>query len=81
VHDVVEHTSHAILEVMDALAHIDFDRSGTTLNGTLVEPAKTVEGKHIPPKALTGRDAWEGAAAEIARRLEQELDGGLSAVS
>lgn len=80
VHDVAERSHRAIPEIMKALANIDFRRTGTVLNGTLVEPARVVDGKHVPPKALTGRDAWEGAADEIARHLDRELLG-LSPVS
>lgn len=39
----------------------------------LVEPAKPGAGVNVPARALPGRDAWEGAAAQIARRLHQEL--------
>lgn len=72
-HDVATRTTSEISEIMRAVVSIDFSRTGTTLNGTLVDPAKKVDGRAIPPKALTGRDAWEGAAAKISSEVARHL--------
>ena len=59
----------AVTEVMKGLADVDLSRAGHTLDGTLVEPG--VEGN--PPKARTGRDAWEGAAEVISNLISERL--------
>jgi DGQHR domain-containing protein len=73
VHEVSSRSDREISEIMKAVATIDFSRSGTTLDGTLVDPAKSVDGRLVPAKALTGRDAWEGAAAMIARQVDRQF--------
>jgi DGQHR domain-containing protein len=73
VHEVSNRTEHEVPKIMEALSNIDFTRGGDTLNGTLVEPSKSAEGRTVPPKALTGRDAWEGAAEVITRDLDRRL--------
>jgi len=47
-------------EAFTALGSFDFTRAATGLHGTLVDPPLTAGGN---PKARTGRDAWESAAA------------------
>lgn len=73
VHAVSSRSGREVPEIMKAVATIDFSRKGATLNGTLVDPARTESGHPVPAKALTGRDAWEGAAASIARQLDRQL--------
>ena len=75
VYDVSSRTTHSISQIMAALAEVDFTRSGDTFNGTLVEPAKPgVDGRTVPAKALTGRDAWEGAATVLVRKIDRRLE-------
>jgi DGQHR domain-containing protein len=65
VHQTAESTGRGISQVMKALDGVDFRRSGTTFDGTLVDK--------LTGKALTGREAWEGAAENIAQLLESSL--------
>jgi DGQHR domain-containing protein len=73
VHKVTDGTGVTISEAMKAAAGIDFTRAGTTFHGTLVEPAQVdKDGNEIvKEKALTGRDAWEGAAEKLAAKMRK----------
>lgn len=73
VHLVTNGTGMTVKGAMKAAATIDFTRAGTTFHGTLVEPATYDEdGNEITKeKALTGRDAWEGAAQKLAAAIRQ----------
>ncbi|WP_432134245.1 DNA sulfur modification protein DndB [Streptomyces sp. bgisy154] len=73
VRDVTHGTDVTIREAMKAAATIDFTRAGNTFHGTLVEPAKYDEDGNLEAKekALTGRDAWEGAAEKLAAKMRQ----------
>ncbi|MGN7251925.1 DNA sulfur modification protein DndB [Arthrobacter sp. SAFR-014] len=65
VHRASNSTGRSISQVMKPLDEIDFRRAGTTLIGTLVDEDSG--------KALAGREAWESAASEIAKRLESSF--------
>lgn len=73
VREVTHGTNVTIQQAMKAAAAIDFTRAGTTFHGTLVEPAKYDEDGNLEAKekALTGRDAWEGAAEKLAAKMRQ----------
>ncbi|MGW4565358.1 DNA sulfur modification protein DndB [Streptomyces sp. NPDC004561] len=73
VREVTHGTNVTIEQAMKAAAAIDFTRAGTTFHGTLVEPAKYDEDGNLEAKekALTGRDAWEGAAEKLAAKMRQ----------
>jgi DGQHR domain-containing protein len=73
VHEITAGSDATVAETMAALAGFDFRRAGKALHGTLVEPAKVVKGQRIAARALTGRDAWEGAAAVLIDHLTEEL--------
>jgi DGQHR domain-containing protein len=63
-------TTHTfITDAMAALHDLDFRRGANTLYGTLVEPG--VSGK--PDRGLTGREAWEGAADQLAQHIAKHL--------
>ena len=68
-HEISKGGKATVGQAMKALGSIDFNRSGSTLDNTLVEPAQ--DGK--PAKARTGRDAWEGAAATLIALVTEEL--------
>ncbi|MEU5046526.1 DNA sulfur modification protein DndB [Streptomyces griseorubiginosus] len=73
VREVTHGGNATIQQAMKAAAAIDFTRAGTTFHGTLVEPAKYDEDGNLEAKekALTGRDAWEGAAEKLAAKMRQ----------
>jgi DGQHR domain-containing protein len=73
VREVTHGADVTITEAMKAAAAIDFTRAGNTFHGTLVEPAKYDEDGNLQAKekALTGRDAWEGAAEKLAAKIRQ----------
>lgn len=74
VRHVTTDTGASITEAMKAAAAIDFSRDASTFHGTLVDPAHQDEdGNWTKEKALTGRDAWEGAASELAYQIRQAL--------
>ena len=60
-------TELSISEAMSALDDVDFSRGGSVFYGTLVEPG----GDDKPDRSLTGRDAWEGAAAVLAEHISE----------
>ncbi|SEG64292.1 DGQHR domain-containing protein [Actinacidiphila yanglinensis] len=73
VREVTHGTNVSIAQAMKAAAAIDFTRAGNTFHGTLVEPAKYDDEGNLEAKekAMTGRDAWEGAAEKLAARMRQ----------
>ncbi|MEV2247455.1 DNA sulfur modification protein DndB [Streptomyces sp. NPDC049970] len=73
VREVTHGTDVTIAQAMKAAAAIDFTRAGSTFHGTLVEPAKYDEdgNQEAKEKAMTGRDAWEGAAKKLAAAMRQ----------
>lgn len=73
VHEVTDGTSVTVKDAMKAATNIDFTRAGNTFHGTLVEPAQKDEAGNVitKEKALTGRDAWEGAAQKLAAAIRQ----------
>ncbi|MFJ5922555.1 DNA sulfur modification protein DndB [Kitasatospora sp. NPDC092948] len=75
VHDVTNGTDVTVKQAMEAAATIDFTRAGTTFHGTLVDPAQYDEAGEVivKEKALTGRDAWEGAAEKLVAKIRREL--------
>ncbi|MEV8212522.1 DNA sulfur modification protein DndB [Leifsonia sp. NPDC077715] len=74
VHEVTSDAGVSITQAMDAAASVDFARTGSTFHTTLVEPAHQDEdGNWIKEKALTGRAAWEGAGAVLARLIRRNL--------
>ncbi|NEM07728.1 DNA sulfur modification protein DndB [Geodermatophilus normandii] len=80
VHDVTTETGVSITQAMKAAAGIDFARASTTFHGTLVDPAYTDDdGNWVKEKALTGRDAWEGAASMLASQIRRALTGAVPA--
>lgn len=68
-HEITKTSSTTVSQAMKALGSVDFSRAGSLLDNTLVEPA--LNGK--PAKARTGRDAWEGAAANLVALLHENL--------
>jgi DGQHR domain-containing protein len=60
-------TGRSISDAMKALHDVDFTRGADTFYGTLVEPGTDDK----PDKGLTGRDAWEGAAAVLAKHISE----------
>ncbi len=80
VHDLTSTTDVTIPQAMHAAASIDFSRAADTFHGTLVDPAHyDDDGNLVPMKALTGRDAWEGAAAVLAGKIRRTLSRPVSA--
>ncbi|WP_330478296.1 DNA sulfur modification protein DndB [Streptomyces platensis] len=73
VREVTHGTAVSIAQAMKGAASIDFTRAGTTFHGTLVEPAQYDNDGDLvaKEKALTGRDAWEGAAEKLAAKIRQ----------
>jgi DGQHR domain-containing protein len=73
VREVTNGTDVTIAQAMKAAAAIDFTRAGSTFHGTLVEPAKYDDDNNLvaKEKAMTGRDAWEGAAERLASKMRQ----------
>ncbi|MFK0253172.1 DNA sulfur modification protein DndB [Streptomyces sp. NPDC090445] len=72
VREVTHGANLTIKEAMEAAANIDFTRAGSTFHGTLVEPAQYNGGNLVAKaKTLTGRDAWEGAAENLAAKIRR----------
>lgn len=57
----------SIGEAMSALDDVDFSRGASTFYGTLVEAGDDDK----PDRGLTGREAWEGAAAMLAEHISE----------